>query len=102
MEQNQIDSISRGEEAVIGYRYRTVPDDGEIQSSVSIDVAGRARNRTVSRTAEENTPVVSEYASRFETTDWSTGTIQATIVIRNENTGYVSPPATTEFEVTEG
>lgn len=101
MEQNQIDSISRGEEAIIGYRYRTVPDGGDIQSSISIDVAGKARNRTVSRAVEGNTPVINQYASSFETTDWSTGTTQATIVIRNENTGYVSPPATTEFEVVE-
>lgn len=102
MEQNQIDSVSKGKEAIIGYRYQTVPNDGEIQLSISIDVAGEARNRTVSRTAEGNTPVIDEYASRFKTTDWSTGTTQATVVIRNENTGYVSSPVTTEFEVTEG
>lgn len=102
MEKNRTDSIAKGERATIGYRYRAVPDDGEIELSVSVEVAGNNQNRIVSRSVEGSGPVVNEAASSFPTSEWSPGTKQAQVVIRDSNTGYVSAPAETEFEVTDG
>lgn len=101
MDENRSNSLPQGEEAIIGYRYRTQATGGEIQLSVSINVAGETRNRTVRRTVQQSEPVVDEAASRFRTSDWSVGTKQVEVVLRNADTGYVSDPFVAEFEITQ-
>lgn len=99
VEANAVQEISKGEPAIIGYRYEAWCHSGDLRCTIYSDAAEANQRHVIDRDMETSGSVIREGYTEFATDDWRPGTEEAEVVIRDEITGYVSEPASMRFTV---
>jgi len=102
---NRIESVRRGQPAVVAYRYRLRVPDGTINLKEGVDVLDGdelvvRRSRDIDRSVESAGLYTWEDAMTFDTTDWPSGELTATVAIGELQLHRVSNHVSTTFAVT--
>lgn len=105
--ENQISEVAIGDTANIAFRHYTMVHDGTFHVTEQVEVFGPEGKRVAIDQFEDEQLYdlngVEEWEHYFplDTEDWEPGRHRAEVIIRDEVTGKVSEPETTEFEVVE-
>jgi hypothetical protein len=102
---NRIRSVRRGQPAVVAFRYRIRIPEGTINLKEGVDVVHDGdllvrRFRDVDRHVDSAGLHTWEDAMTFETADWPTGNLTATVAIGELQLHRTSDGVSTTFEVT--
>lgn len=102
---NRIESIQRGQPAVVAFRYRIRLPEGTVNLKEGVDVVDGdemivRRFRDVDRYVESAGLHTWEDAMTFDTTDWPTGELTATVAIGELQLHRTSERVSTTFDVT--
>lgn len=102
---NRIGSVRRGQPAVVAYRYRMRIPQGTVNLKEGIDVLDGddlvvRRSQEVDRYVDAPGLYTWEGATTFDTADWPTGELTATVAIGELQLHRVSDRVSTTFEVT--
>jgi hypothetical protein len=104
LEANGIGRLRRGQPAVVAFRYRLRVPEGTINLKEGVDVTAGdelvvRRFRDVDRTVESAGLYTWEDAMTFETADWPTGELTASVAVGELQLHRTSEPVTTTFEL---
>lgn len=102
---NRIESVRRGQPAVVAYRYRVRVPQGTINLKEGVDVLDGddlvvRRSRDIDRYAESAGLHTWEDAMTFDTGDWPVGELTATVAVGELQLHRVSNRVSTTFDVT--
>jgi hypothetical protein len=102
---NRIESVRRGQPAVLAYRYRVRVPQGTINLKEGVDVLDGddlvvRRSRDIDRYVESAGLHTWEDATTFDTSEWPVGELTATVAVGELQLHRVSNRVSTTFEVT--
>lgn len=103
---NRIESVRRGQPAVVAFRYRIRIPEGTINLKEGVDVLDGddmvvRRSRDIDRYVESAGLHTWEDAMTFDTGDWPVGELTATVAVGELQLHRVSNSVSTTFDVTE-
>lgn len=106
IEENAVESVRRGQPAVFAYRYRMRIPEGTINLKEGVDVSRGddlvvRRFRDVDRRVDTAGLHTWEDAMTFETDDWPTGELTATVSVGELQLHRTADPIPVTFDVTE-
>mgnify|MGYP000557275272 CR=1 FL=1 len=102
---NRIEHVRRGQPAVVAFRYRIRIPSGTINLKEGVDVVYRGdlvdrRSRDTDRNVDSPGLHIWEDAVTFETGDWPTGELTASVAVGELQLHRTSESVETTFEVT--
>ena len=104
LDANRIARLPRGQPAVVAFRYRLRVPSGTINLKEGVDVLASddlvvRRNRDMDRTVDTAGLYTWEDAMTFETDDWPTGRLTASVAIGELQLHRTSDPRTATFDL---
>jgi hypothetical protein len=101
---NRIDQVRRGQPAVVAFRYRLRVPEGTVNLKEGVDVTADdelvvRRFRDVDRTVDSAGLYTWEDAMTFETAEWPTGSLTASVAVGELQLHRTSDSVATTFEL---
>jgi len=107
LEDNAIGAVGRGDQAVLAFKFRMQPHSGEvnIRAQIIVEDGNGAMVDSVterqSRLVDSDGPVTLEWAYVTPSSEWSTGSYTAEVLVQDETTDETSNAVVHEFEIVE-
>jgi hypothetical protein len=107
LEANAIEAVGRGDRAVLAFEFSMRPHSGEVDIRAQIiveDESGAIVDSVTehqSRLVDSDGPVTLEWAYVTSSSEWSTGSYTAEVLVQDETSGETSDAVTHDFEIVE-